>query len=117
MRCNSRPASGNQSRIRARLIAPGSHVAISCLRFDDPTVWAQITEAYSVSRLHNFTREPFGALFGALDFEPPGIVPAVHLRAGWQQVPETPPGPKYMIGAIGRGCPHLAVTHRRRGYL
>jgi hypothetical protein len=58
-------------------------------------------EAYGMSRLHNFTREQFAALFTGLDLEPPGIVPAVHLRAGCQQVPETPPGTEYMVGAIG----------------
>lgn len=86
----------------AGLIAPGSYVAISCPRFDAPAAWAQITEAYSVSRLHNFTRKQFAALFDGLDLEPPGIVPAVHLRAGWQQVPETPPAREYMLAGLGR---------------
>jgi hypothetical protein len=86
----------------AGLIAAGSYVAISCPRFDDYAAWAQITEAYSVSRLHNFTRKQFGALFDGLDLEPPGIAPAANLRPGWEQVPATPPVPAYVIAGIGR---------------
>jgi len=92
-----------------RLIAPGSHVAISCLRIDDETLWEQLSEAYTPYPLRNFTREQFAALFDGLQIEPPGIVPVMRLlpaelRAGWYDTPRLRKslGPAYVVGAVAR---------------
>lgn len=86
----------------ARLIAPGSCVAVSCMRIDDDGMWAQVAEIFTPFPVFNYTRAEFTALFGGLDLEPPGIAPAANLRPGWEQVPATPPGPAYVIAGIGR---------------
>jgi hypothetical protein len=69
-----------------RMIAPGSFVAVSTPRVDDPRLWGQLAEAYA-PRLSNFTRPEFAALFAGLDLVPPGAAPAAKLRPGWREAP------------------------------
>jgi hypothetical protein len=85
-----------------RRIAPGSYIAISLPRNDDRALSERIMQAYTSADLFNYSCAEFAALFGGLELVPPGIAPVVHLRPGWQQVPAAPPGPVYVIGAIGR---------------
>jgi hypothetical protein len=86
----------------AGLVAPGSFLAVSVSRTDDAGLAARLAEAYTPAPLHNFSEQEFADLFSGLELVPPGIAPAVHLRPGWEQVPLTPPGPAYVLGALAR---------------
>ena len=37
-----------------------------------------------------------------LELLPRGLVPVQNWRGGWQNVPVTPPGPVYVLGAVAR---------------
>lgn len=85
-----------------RRIAPGSLVAISCPRIDDPRMQAAVAATWTAWQGWNFTRAEVGALFGGMELVPPGIVPAANLRPGWESARRRPPGPAYVIAGIGR---------------
>ena len=86
----------------ARLVAPGSVVAVACPRIDDPAVQERVAAAWTAPRAWNFTRPQVTALFGGLQMVPPGIAPAANLRPGWERVPESAPWPGYVLAGIGR---------------
>jgi hypothetical protein len=90
----------------ARLIAPGSCVAVTAPRIGDDLMWERLAAAYGV-RSHNFTVQEFGALFGGLGIVPPGIGPAGKLRPGWGDMCGRNRGPAYVIAGAGikRGKP------------
>jgi S-adenosyl methyltransferase len=83
-------------------IAPGSVVAISGIRNDDPVLWAHLHDAYSAGELYNHTREEAGSFFKGLRVVSPGLVPAGAWVAG---VPDgaslKPPGPGYLLAGAG----------------
>jgi SAM-dependent methyltransferase len=86
----------------ARLLAPGSYIAISVLRVDDQAMWRDLAGSVPGLELHDFTRGEFEGLFGGLELVEPGIAPVLYLRPGWKSAPAGTPGPAYMVGGIGR---------------
>lgn len=101
----ARDAPGKAARVTAgyaRLLAPGSYIAVSVLRIDDPAMWRDLGEAVAGLGLHNFTHGEIAGLLGGLEFVEPGVAPVLHLRPGWKSVPAVPPGPAYVARGIGR---------------
>lgn len=84
----------------AALAAPGSAVAISCMRVDSPALWQRLAMT-APGGLRNFTRGEFRALFGSLDLVPPGISPAAYWRGGWREVRYEPPEAAYTACGMG----------------
>lgn len=85
----------------AARLAPGSALAISCGRNDDPANWQKTRESYTAATTYNHTRDELRSFFGDLELVPPGLVPAQAWRGGMAQVPERPPGPAYVLAAVG----------------
>jgi SAM-dependent methyltransferase len=87
----------------ARLLAPGSVLAVSVIRNDDPGLLQQIRAAYTPAALHNHSREDIAAFLSGLELVPPGVVLAHGWRGGWLQPgPLRPPGPAYVLAAVAR---------------
>ena len=86
----------------ARLLAPGSCVAVSTARTDDESAWGRLKKAYAPSRSHNFTREEIAGLLDGLELVPPGVGAAFALQPGWTAVPGRRQGSSYVLGGIGR---------------
>jgi O-methyltransferase involved in polyketide biosynthesis len=80
--------------------APGSALAISVGRNDDPQMWAQVRERYTAAELHNHARDEVLSFFDGLDMVPPGLALAHAWRAGMTTVPGKPPGPAYVLGGV-----------------
>jgi O-methyltransferase involved in polyketide biosynthesis len=81
-------------------LAPGSVMAISCLRVDDPAVWAQ-RRAYTAARIYNHSRHEVLSFFAGLDLVAPGIASARAWRGGMPRVPGKPPGTLYNLCGVG----------------
>jgi SAM-dependent methyltransferase len=93
----------------ASRVAPGSAFVISVGRNDDPQMWAQVRENYTAAVLHNHGRDEVLSLLGGLDVVPPGLALAHAWRAGMHTVPDKPPGPAYVLGAVAvkRAASHM----------
>ena len=85
----------------ASRLAPGSALAISCGRNDDPAMWQRMRQSYTAATTHNHTRDELRSFFGALPLVPPGLALAQSWRGGMAQVPDRPPGPAYVLAAVG----------------
>jgi hypothetical protein len=81
--------------------APGSAVAISCGRNDDPDMWQRMRENYTAATTYNHTRDELRSFFGTLRLVPPGLALARAWRGGMADVPARPPGPAYVLAAVG----------------
>jgi S-adenosyl methyltransferase len=89
-------ASGYASRL-----APGSVLAISSGRNDDPDMWQRMRENYTAATTYNHTRDELRSFFGTLQLVPPGLALARTWRGGMAVVPDRPPGPAYVLAAVG----------------
>jgi hypothetical protein len=85
----------------ASRLAPGSALAISCGRNDDPAMWQQMRENYTAATTYNHTRDELRSFFGTLQLVPPGLALAQAWRGGMADVPGRPPGPAYVLAAVG----------------
>jgi SAM-dependent methyltransferase len=85
----------------AARLAPGSALVISCGRNDDLASWQKMRESYTAATTYNHTRDELRSFFGALRLVPPGLVPAQAWRGGLAQAPDRPPGPAYVLAAVG----------------
>jgi S-adenosyl methyltransferase len=85
----------------ASRIAPGSALAISCGRNDDPAMWQRMRENYTAATTYNHTRDELRSFFGTLQLVPPGLALARAWRGGMAEVPDRPPGPAYVLAAVG----------------
>jgi hypothetical protein len=90
----------------ASRVAPGSAFIISVGRNDDPRMWAQVRENYTAAVLHNHGRDEVLSFLDGLALVPPGLALAHAWRGGSQTVPDKPPGPAYVLGAMAvkPGC-------------
>jgi SAM-dependent methyltransferase len=84
----------------ASRVAPGSVFIISVGRNDDPQMWAQVRENYTAAVLNNHGRDEVLSFLRGLDVVPPGLALAHAWRAGMLTVPDKPPGPAYVLGAV-----------------
>ncbi len=85
----------------ASRLAPGSALAISCGRNDDPVMWQQMRENYTAATTYNHTRDELRSFFGSLDLVPPGLTLASTWEGGVAEVPNQPPGPAYVLAGVG----------------
>ena len=85
----------------ASRLAPGSALAISCGRNDDPQMWQRMRENYTAATTYNHTRDDLRSFFGPLHLVPPGLVVASAWRGGRAAAPERPHGPAYVLAAVG----------------
>jgi S-adenosyl methyltransferase len=85
----------------ASRLAPGSVLAISCGRNDDPAMWQRMRESYTAATTYNHTRDELRSFFGTLPLVPPGLALARSWRGGMAAVPERLPGPAYVLAAVG----------------
>jgi S-adenosyl methyltransferase len=85
----------------ASRLAPGSALAISCGRNDDPVMWQRMRESYTAATTYNHSRDELRSFFGALQLIPPGLALARTWRGGLADVPDRPPGPAYVLAAVG----------------
>jgi len=85
----------------ASRLAPGSVLAISCGRNDDPDMWQQMRESYTAATTYNHTRDELRSFFGTCPLVPPGLALARSWRGGMAAVPERLPGPAYVLGGVG----------------
>ncbi|HEV3382700.1 MAG TPA: SAM-dependent methyltransferase [Trebonia sp.] len=85
----------------ASRLAPGSVLAISCGRNDDPDMWRQMRQNYTAATTYNHTRDELRSFFGALEMVPPGLALARTWRGGMTDVPNRPSGPAYVLAAVG----------------
>jgi SAM-dependent methyltransferase len=100
----------------ASRLAPGSALAISCGRNDDPAMWQRMRASYTAATTYNHTRDELRSFFGPWPLVPPGLALARSWRGGLTAVPDTPPGPAYVLAAVGVRPlpPRLAPGHWRR---
>lgn len=82
-------------------LPPGSAVVISCLRVDDPGLFAQGSANYTAAGVHNYSREELDSFFAGLELVPPGLAEAREWRAGLATAPGEPAGPGYILGGVG----------------
>ena len=85
----------------ASRLAPGSVLAISCGRNDDPDRWQRMRESYTAATTYNHSRDELRSFFGTLQLVPPGLALARTWRGGLADVPGRPPGPAYVLAAVG----------------
>jgi SAM-dependent methyltransferase len=85
----------------ASRLAPGSALAISCGRNDDPDMWRRMRESYTAAATYNHSRDELRSFFGTLELVPPGLALARAWRGGLADVPGRPAGPAYVLGAVG----------------
>lgn len=85
----------------ARLLAPGSIIAVSTQRVGDELARGRLAKAYAPFRAHDFTAAQVAGLFDELDLVPPGVGAAFALRPGWTGVPCKRRGTAYVLGAVG----------------
>jgi O-methyltransferase involved in polyketide biosynthesis len=79
-------------------MAPGSVMAISCLRQDDPARWAPV--AYTAAQLYNHSRDELTTFFAGQDLVGPGLAPSDAWRGGMSQVPSAPRGTLYTLAGV-----------------
>jgi len=86
----------------ADLLAPGSLLVVSCARVDDEALWKRLSEAYTAADIYNHSPGGVEGFLAGLELIRPGLVAARNWRGGWHDVPATPPGPAYALGAAAR---------------
>jgi SAM-dependent methyltransferase len=86
----------------ARLLAPGSVVAVSVVVNDDDELWEQMQGTYTAGSLYNHSRDDLASFLGALEMVPPGIALAHAWRGGMPDPGLTPGGPAYVLAAVAR---------------
>lgn len=86
----------------ARLLAPGSVIAVSVIRNDDPGSWERARAAYTAGTLHNHTAGDVASFLGGLDLIPPGVTLARAWRGGMADATLTPDGTAYVLAGAGR---------------
>jgi SAM-dependent methyltransferase len=84
----------------ASRLAPGSALAISCGRNDDPAMWERMRESYTAATTYNHTRDELRSFFGSLQLVPPGLTLARTWRGGMADAPDRPPGPVYVLAGV-----------------
>ena len=89
------------AREYASRLAPGSALAISCGRNDDPAMWQRMRESYTAATTYNHTRDELRSFFGTLQLVPPGLTLARAWRGGMAEAPARPSGPAYVLAAVG----------------
>lgn len=82
------------------LVAPGSYLAVSCLRVDSERLWKRL-EMTAPDDLRNFTRPEFRALFGGMEMIPPGTAPAGGWRPGWADAAYDAPEAAHAVCGMG----------------
>jgi len=82
-------------------LAPGSAMAISCGRNDDPANWQKMRESYTAAVTYNHSRDELLSFFCGLPLLPPGLASARAWQAGRAEVPGPPPGSAYVLAAVG----------------
>jgi S-adenosyl methyltransferase len=85
----------------ASKLAPGSVLAISCGRNDDPVMWERMRANYTAATTYNHTRDELRSFFGSLRLVPPGLALARMWQGGEEVVPDRPPAPAYVLAAVG----------------
>ena len=60
------------------------------------------SEAYTAADIDNHSPGDVEGFLAGLELVPPGLVAARNWRGGWHDVPATPPGPAYALGAAAR---------------
>jgi len=58
----------------AQLLAPGSVIAISLIRNDDPVLWERVRDAYTAGTLRNHSLADIASFLDGLEIVPPGVV-------------------------------------------
>ena len=86
----------------AKLAAPGSLLAISLSRNDDPEQHIHAQAAYTAARLYSHTRADIESFFGGLELVPPGVVLAQAWQGGSTSVPTVTRGSAYILAGVGR---------------
>ena len=84
----------------ASRLAPGSALAISCGRNDDPAMWQRMRESYTAATTYNHTRDELRSFFGTWPLVPPGLALARAWRGGAAAVPNRPAGPAYVLAGV-----------------
>jgi hypothetical protein len=85
----------------ASRLAPGSALAISCGRNDDPDMWQRMRAGYTAATTYNHTRDELRSFFGDLELVPPGLALARTWQGGMAAVPDRPRAPAYVLAAVG----------------
>jgi O-methyltransferase involved in polyketide biosynthesis len=85
----------------ASRLAPGSALAISCGRNDDPAMWQRMRESYTAAATYNHTRDELRSFFDTVQMVPPGLTLAGGWRGGMADAPRRPPGPAYVLAGVG----------------
>ena len=84
----------------ARLLAPGSYLAVAVPRFPDPGQRRAVAAIWPAP-VRSWAAADLAGLLAGLDVAGPGIAAARHLRPGWREAPPLPGGP-CMLAAIAR---------------
>jgi hypothetical protein len=64
-------------------------------------MWQRVRESYKAPATYNHTRDELRSFFGTLPLVTPGLVLARAWRGGMAVVPDVPPGPAYVLAAVG----------------
>lgn len=86
----------------ARLIAPGSVVVLSSLRFSDEGVWKDARAAFTAAPLRNHSPGQARRFLAGLELVPPGLTAAQGWRGGWRDAPVTRGGLACVLAAVAR---------------
>ena len=105
-------AAGDVMLWYAAEIAPGSCVAATVRRVDDPAAWAALEALAAPLRIFNHTREDLTRIAesAGLEIVPPGVGPAGGLRPGWGTCSGRAPGSAYCLGLLALKPWRLAWT-------
>jgi SAM-dependent methyltransferase len=97
----------------ARLLAPGSVIAISVPSIADPAAFTRVQELWP-GELHNHTRAEIASFLDGLDLVPPGLVLARGWRGDMPQA-DVPPRSRKAYVLAAAAWRRLAVRLGRRG--
>lgn len=64
-------------------------------------MWQRMREDYTAATTYNHTRDELRSFLGTLELVPPGLELARTWRGGMAHVPDRPPGPAYVLAAVG----------------
>jgi hypothetical protein len=64
-------------------------------------MWQRMRESYTAATTYNHSRDELRSFFGTLQLVPPGLALARTWRGGLADVPDRPPGPAYVLAAVG----------------
>lgn len=96
---DARSARAITSEWLARVV-PGSVLAVSVPRTDDPALRRRAMEAWAPGECSNFTRREVEALFTGARLIDPGVVPARGWGAGWRDF-AVPDSTAYVLCGVG----------------